>query len=644
VAWGLAVAGPALIAVALVPFRSSLGVAGFLICTLLVVGLAAAIGGVLPALGVVVVGTLAGAFFFAPPFDDLRAHRAGDFVGLVAFAVVGSAVAFLIDQLGRLAEEQASSRQVDAALRQVATLAAGGASPEELFATVTDEVGRLLPVDFATMGRYEPDDTVTTLTGWSRERPLFPVGVRRPLEGKSLTAIVARTARPARLDSFADASGPLGDAARESGFRSGVGSPIVVDGRLWGVMIAGSVEHRLPDDAGARLASLTDLLATAIANAESRAGIARLAEEQAALRRVATLVARGAPTHELFAAVPEEVGKLLGADQTGMSRYESDGTATLVAAWARAGEPIPVGARGRLGGKNLTTAVEQTRRPSRIDRYADASGALGSLVQASSVRSGVGAPILVEGRLWGVMIVGSNEDPLPPDTEARLASFTELVATAIANAESRSDLDASRARIVAASDEARRRVERDLHDGAQQRLVSLGLALRAAQASLPPDAGAVEGELSRVADGVASVQEDLRQLARGIHPAILARGGIGPAIKALARRSPVPVELDGLVDARLPEPVEVATYYVVSEALTNAAKHARPSVVHVEVGAVDGSLRIRVRDDGAGGADPARGSGLMGLKDRVEALGGTITIQSPVGEGTSVDAELPLGG
>jgi signal transduction histidine kinase len=220
--------------------------------------------------------------------------------------------------------------------------------------------------------------------------------------------------------------------------------------------------------------------------------------------------------------------------------------------------------------------------------------------------------------------------------------FTDLVATAIANAESRGELAASRARIVNAADEVRRGIERDLHDGTQQRLVSLGLELRSVLVAVPPDLDELRGALSRIAESLADVQQELIEMARGIHPAILARGGLGPALKTLAHRSPVPVELDVRVDGRLPERVEVPAYYVVSEALTNAAKHAHASVVRVEVAVIERGLCVVVRDDGVGGADPARGSGLVGLRDRVEAFGGTMTVQSPRGAGTSLDVELPL--
>ena len=412
------------------------------------------------------------------------------------------------------------------------------------------------------------------------------------------------------------------------------------------MIFAGSnLKQPLLPDTEARLASVTELVATAIANAESRAGITRLAEEQAALRRVATLVARGAPAEEVFGAVTEEAGQLLQADQTTMSRYESDDTATIVAGWSKTGDVLPLGERPGLGGENLMTIVSQTRRPARIASTAHASGEAIAVIRPAGVRSGVGTPIIVQDRLWGVMIASStNEQALAPDTEARLASFTDLVATAIANEEHLAQLTASRARVVATADETRRRIERDLHDGAQQRLVSLRLALRAAQTIVPPHLGDLEDELAQVADGLEGALDDLQEMARGIHPAILAKGGLTPALKTLARRWTVPVKLDVRAVARLPERVEVATYYVVSEALTNAAKHARASLVHVEVETVGGALRVCVRDDGVGGADPIGGSGLVGLKDRVEALGGAITIHSPPGSGTTLRVELPLSG
>jgi signal transduction histidine kinase len=236
-----------------------------------------------------------------------------------------------------------------------------------------------------------------------------------------------------------------------------------------------------------------------------------------------------------------------------------------------------------------------------------------------------------------------REGPVPvKDAEGLLVGFTELLASAIANSESRAELDASRARIVATADATRRRIERDLHDGAQQQLVSLALDVRATQTAMPAELGALRSELSDVAKGLTSVMDGLREIALGIHPAILAEGGLGPALKGLARHSPVPVELEVGFMARLPEPVEVAAYYVVSEALTNVAKYACASVAQVDVEAQDGVLRVAVRDDGLGGADPSLGSGLLGLNDRAEAIGGTVSLESPPGAGTSLLVELPL--
>jgi signal transduction histidine kinase len=544
------------------------------------------------------------------------------------------------EDLRGLAEEQA-------ALRRVATLVARGRPPDEVFAAVTVEAVRLFPVDFARLGRYESDGTVTTVAASGRTDDHFPVGRRLAPGWKNLGRMVAQTGRSVRIDSGADAPGRSGAAARGTGVRSVVATPVTVEGRLWGLIAVGStLEQPLPADTEARLASFTELVATAIANAESRAALAQLAQEQAALRRVATLVARGAAPDKVFAAVDEEVGRLLPVEAAGICRYNSDRTLTFVAQRGPAQAPFPVRSRWPLGGNNVGTLVFETGRPVRVDHYADSSsGPLGAGIREAGLRSTVAAPIIVQGRLWGLIAVGSTlEQPLPADTEARLASFTELVATAIANAESRAELMASRARIVAAGDEARRRIERDLHDGTQQQLVSLILELRMAQAAVPPELGDVEGSLSRFAGGLADVFDRVREISHGIHPAILSDRGLRPALRALARRSAVPVELDLRAGQRLPGPVEVAAYYAVSEALANAAQHARASAVHVELGTHDGILQLAIRDDGIGGADPARGSGLVGLGDRIEALGGTLEVTSPAGGGTTLLIELPVEG
>jgi signal transduction histidine kinase len=408
-------------------------------------------------------------------------------------------------------------------------------------------------------------------------------------------------------------------------------------------LASGDLSTRMPTTGVAEIGVLEKSFNTMASSLQrSQSELANLLEEQAALRRVATLVAEGTPPEEVFPAVNEEVARLLDVDGTRLVRYESDGTATIVASW---GEPtiVPAGTIIAPDGRNIASLVRSSGRPARIEDYEDASGSAASIARERGVRSAVGAPITVEGRLWGAMAAFSKADkPLPSGIELRLADFTDLVGTAIANTQARVDLTASRARVVAATDEIRRRIERDLHDGTQQRLVSLALEVRSTQASVPNTQPQLRIELADIADGLVAALDDLREISRGIHPALLARGGLGPVLKALARRSPLPVELDINLDGRLPDHVEVAAYYVVAEAFTNAAKHARATAIWVAADVVDGRLRLTVRDDGIGGADPANGSGLTGLTDRVEALGGTITVHSPPGEGTTLQIWLPL--
>ena len=369
-----------------------------------------------------------------------------------------------------------------------------------------------------------------------------------------------------------------------------------------------------------------------------------LAEQQAALRRVATLVARGADQSEVFASVATELSRILGGHSTALCRFGSDGEATLVANRTERGlKWTPVGTRLSLDGENVASQVFQSRRAARMDSYDNAAGEVAALIRDVGLRSVVGVPIVVEGHLWGAAFVGSTcSEPLPPDTESRIADFTDLVATAIANAQTHAQLTASRARIVAATDDARRRLERDLHDGAQQRLVSLGLALRSAEAAAPAEPAALKEQISDIVVGLGDVSADLREISRGIHPAILSKGGLGSALRALARRSTVPVELDLNLEPNVPEAAEVAAYYVVAEALTNTAKHAHASAVFVRARTDGATLELSVRDDGVGGADSGKGSGLTGLRDRVEALGGRMAIVSHTGTGTELIVEIPI--
>jgi signal transduction histidine kinase len=578
-------------------------------------------------------GRLWGVMVVGSREEPLPAGTEGRLAGFTELAATAIANAQARVELRGFAEEQA-------ALRRVATLVARAAPPAEVLAAVAEEAGRLLHTDYATMNRYDPDGTRTVVAAWSSAGPAFPVGTQARLGGQNPHTTIFQTHRPVRIDDYAGASGPLAEAARELGLRAAVGVPVSVEERLWGVMTVGSRAEPLPAGTEARLAGFTELAATAIANAEARVEVRGFADEQAALRRVATLVAGGATPEQVFAAVTEEAGRVLHTDYATMNRYDPHGTITIVASWSGTGAAYPAGTQWSIGGRNVNTLVFQTGRAARIDDYASASGPAGELSRERGLRAGVGVPISVEGQPWGCMFVASTREPLPAGTEARLAGFTELAATAIANAEAQAALTASRARIVATADATRRRIERNLHDGAQQRLVSLALDLRAAQAAAPPGTAV---QMDRLAAGLDDVLEELREIARGLHPAILADGGLPPALKTLARRSAVPVHLDIQVDRRLPEPVETAAYYTVAEALTNTAKHARATTAQIEVAESDAVLHLRVRDNGRGGADFSHGSGLVGLKDRAEALGGYLRLYSPPGAGTALEIALPLG-
>lgn len=369
-----------------------------------------------------------------------------------------------------------------------------------------------------------------------------------------------------------------------------------------------------------------------------------LASEQAALRRVATLVAEGVPQAKVFAAVAEEVSRLADASTAQIFRYEPDDSIIRLAAWGGGAEALQIGARYPTGGHDVATMVLHSGRRARVDDTGEGPARPALIAGQSDFGSMSGDPIVMDGRVWGlVMVAASGHGTLAEDAEQRIAGFTELVATAVSNVQRRTDLVASRRRVVAAGDQMRRRIERNLHDGVQQQLVALALQVRGARDGIPGELPQARAELARAEQGLADVLDEVREISRGLHPAILSEGGIGLAVKSLARRAALPVNLDIRIGERLPEEVEVAAYYVVSESLANAAKHASASAAEVEVAIDNGVLRVHVRDDGAGGADPARGSGIVGLRDRVEAVGGTMVLTSPPSEGTSLLAEFPVG-
>jgi signal transduction histidine kinase len=394
-------------------------------------------------------------------------------------------------------------------------------------------------------------------------------------------------------------------------------------------------------------AALTSLILAAVTAERTRAGeeLRTLAGEQGTLRRIATLVAGEASPTAVFEHVTEEVARLLGVPGANVVRYDADATATVVGGWRAPGSPpSELGARYPLDGDSVVARVHRTGEPQRIEGYDEAAGALARRLRAQGYHSSVAAPVIVGGELWGALVASSKRrDGLAPGSERRLCDVAELVAQALANADAYEKLAASRARIVEAGDAERRRLERNLHDGAQQRLVATAVQLRLVEASLDANPERARHDLGQARDQLNQALVELRELARGIHPAILTNGGLAPALSALASRAPLPVEIDQLPEERLPEPVEAAAYYLVAEAITNVAKHAQASHVAVSVRRDDGRVVVHVSDDGIGGAEPVAGSGLHGLADRVEALHGRLHVDSPRGGGTRVEARIPLG-
>ena len=560
--------------------------------------------------------------------------RIGAFTELVATAIANTAARAELEQV---AAEQA-------ALGRVATLVAEAVAASDVFAAVATEVAGLFDVPLVGLFRYEREGLATVIAGAGDMSANVGRPWPCPADDPGLVASLQRTGRPLRIDDYTHIRSAVSQPVRDLGLGKAAGVPVIVGGRVWGaVVVAGNYQRPpLPADTLDRLAAFTELVATAIANSDARTVIGRLAGEQAALRRVATLVARGADTGEVFAAVAREVSEVMHLPVAAVQRYEEDGeTTTVLAARSDRPHPFQPGTCWPYHASGLAGRLRQTGRAGRVVDFSRRRGAFAAQAREVGLHSVAGAPIIVDGAVWGLVTIASTDGPLPDRAEDRLAAFTELLGTAIANTQSRAELSASRIRIVAAADQTRRRLERDLHDGIQQRLVSLALKARTIEMMTPRPADEIRGELSRLADGLGTAMDELREVSRGIHPAILSEAGLGPALEALARRSAVPVELDLNLGPRLGEHVEAAGYYIASEAITNVAKHAQASVIDMRADGCDGALTLTISDDGRGGADPSRGSGIIGLKDRVEALGGTISVLSPPGRGTALHVHLP---
>ena len=567
------------------------------------------------------------------PLPPDTESRIAQFTDLVGTAIANAESRGRAD---RLTQEQA-------ALRRVATLVAKEASPADVFAEVAEEAANLLGEVECALVRDEGDGTASTVAAWGAGMSArFPVGTRVPADGNGLLAVVLREGRPHRTDDYSAAGVSTAEVARDDGIGSAVGYPIVVGGGIWGGIVAARfVAEPCPPDTESHIARFADLVATAIANAEARAEVERLAAQQAALRRVATVVAEGASPSAVLDAVAAESERALGADGAMLLRYEPEGEVTVVARRLPNPRGLPPGTRFSLEGHSVSSMVRRTGRPARVEDYRRVGGTSAELARAVEQNSAVGAPIVVDGRLWGVIAVTWGGERLPPgDAEGRMAKFAQLLETAIANADSRDQLISSRARLLTAGDEARRRVVRDLHDGAQQRLVHTIVTLKLAQRALRDDHGKTESLLSEALEHAEQGNRELRELAHGILPAVLTQRGLRAGVGALVARLDLPVRVDVPAE-RLPGEIEASAYFIVAEALTNVVKHAHAGRAEVTASREDGMLRVEIRDDGAGGAEPD-GPGLVGMRDRVTTLGGRLEIDSPAGGGTLVAATLPL--
>lgn len=538
-------------------------------------------------------------------------------------------------EVQRLAEEQA-------ALRRVATLVARDAPHTEVFTAIAEEVGDLLGAEQARMFVFERDHMARLIASAGQGGGAFAIGSRWELGGENAITRVFDTRAAARLDDIREASGEVGEAARSMGLRSVVATPITVDDRLWGaIVLATTGDKLLPPETEVRGAQFTALMATAIANTESQARANRLADERAALRRVATLVAEGGSPASIFDAVTGEMERVLDADQVWLNRFGPDDEVVLLARRGLDKARTPLGVQLDGAGQSATAIVRRTGKPARMVGYEEAESHGAERARDTGPRSSVAAPIVVDGRLWGVITASWKGDESPPaDTEDRMVRFAQLLGTAVANADSRDQLMTSRARLLTAADEARRHVVRDLHDGAQQRLVHTIVKLKLARNALNDGNDDAERLVADAIDQAEQGVSELRELAHGILPAALTHYGLRAGVDALVARLTLPVDVDIPPD-RWPAEIESSAYFIIAEALTNVVKHADSSRADVRARVQDGALHIEVSDDGIGGADPT-GHGLVGLADRVAALGGQLTIDSARNDGTALTATLPF--
>jgi PAS domain S-box-containing protein len=542
---------------------------------------------------------------------------------------------------GRAAAERA-------ALQRVAALVAQGTRPDEVFAAVTAELRRLLSVAACMLARYEADGSTTILSDAVDMGAGLEPGTVLCWQPGTPGATIRESALPVANSDVAILPSPLRERVERLGVTESVKVPVIVDGQMWGFLSV-SWRDAAPPEVESRIARFTELVTMAINNADGRVRLrasherlAAYADEEAALRRVATAVAAGASTTAVFDTVTVELRTLLDIESAVLQRFEDDGTATVVAIRDPQGL---IAADGTIGSRvstengNLASRVRRSGRAELLGSYDDESSLAIPDLGGAGMMGAVGVPVKVAGRHWGMAAVAWRR-PVTLDLESRLAEFSELVSIAIDNADSRERLAASRLRVIAAADQARQRIERDLHDGVQQRLVTLALDLRELSEH---EHEIAPGDLQRIGKGLQVAMEELREIASGIHPLVLRQHGLERALRGLIRRAKISIRMKTRLCGRLPESVESASYYIISELVTNITKHAGVAAADLIIEAREDELFIGMRDDGVGGADSAKGTGLTGLRDRVEALGGTMEVDSPLGSGTSVRVRIPVG-
>lgn len=526
--------------------------------------------------------------------------------------------------------------QLAAALRRVARLVAHDAPPGDVLEAVVTEAAGLVGVAFTTLLRFEPDGA-TEVVAIHDPPEGVAVGMRAPTKGDGAAQRVWRTGRPARADHLPDMSGAWAQLASGCGFLSSAAAPILAEDRLWGVLVAAG-RGALPPRIEEKLARFAELAGTAIASSQARADVQALADEQAALLRVAELVARGGPSDAVFEAVAAEAQQLLDGQPMTLVRFEPDAALTVI---SRSDGPTSPGIRIDYTPGTLPDRVRRTARAVRVDDFSGEPNA--AFARRHGLAAGVAAPIVVESRVWGMLATTSADGPLATGIEDRLQRFANLVGTAVSNATSRAQLIASRARVLSTADETRRRLQRDVHDGAQQRLVHTVITLKLARQSLTQ--GDVATSIDRIEEALLHAQRashELREIVSGILPAALTRSGLRGGVESLLADQPLPVDV-AIEVPRLAVEDETTAYFVIAEAVTNIVKHATAGRAWIRAGLSAGILGIEVGDDGVGGARVGRGSGLTGLFDRVEARGGQLRVSSPPGQGTTIEATLPVG-